>query len=439
MVAMRVRPKLVCCLLSATYVKSCNVTGIAAAARLDTVSRQHRAMADVGLKCACIAGLASIGRNSGVVVGGTKSSDLCRASLPTSARAHVLEALSDLLARNPPPPPTPTAASDGQASSDASGAAVGASGSDADAASDVRASSDSGSRSFAAVPRDADAGSDAGAASGVDTESDAPSGSNPSAEVGTDPASAAVDAEHSDAVRVASGGSDAAAPSSVEPTTSSSASDDDCIMAEPAAPHGKEPLQDGVASHLRRQPAETLEEYRARNADDRRRNVLRRTFALVAKHQRVELRATLEKRLEAAKAAAAGRASAVSQAVFCDAATDDDTVSDSDCSDATCSQLNDDAAAGEVANGVLWGRARGELPLDKEAADQGGEEGTGDAVFAGAAQRMQRHVQLSDLESLADASWRLAAGKHPKLSGVCSATWVPNLQSMHCVSQIQTL
>lgn len=375
------------------------------------------------------------------MVGGTKSSDLCRASLPTSARAHILEALSDLLARSAPPPPEPPAPSDGEASSDASAASGGAAGSDAAAATDAPASSDADSRSDAAPG----AGSDAGPASGPGAASnavdasgvDGPSASDPAFEAGADPASDAVDAVDADAAPDASAGSDTANPSSEEPTTSSSASDDDCVMADPDE---QEPLQDGLGSHLRREPTESLEDFRARNADERRRNVLRRTFALVAKHQRTELRAALEKRLEAAKAVAAGHIPAAAHDVFIDAAFNDDTGSESDCIDASCSQLDGEAAAGRVANGVLWGRARGKLPLDEVVVEIAGEEGDSVPMFAGESQRMQRHVQLSDLENVADATWWLSAGKHTKLAGVCFATCAPSLRQLtYLLCQTQTL
>lgn len=226
--------------------------------------------------------------------------------------------------------------------------------------------------------------------------------------------------------------------------------------------------------------AETKAQFRARTADERRRNVLRRAFGLVSLQQRRDLRAALLQRLADARAAreeggrrtdrlpvdgGAGTAPvpvssevlprSTLEGIFSDRAGDEDRMSeDSTSSEASaCSEADSEVEAatweaGKAAKAVLWGRARGEVPVDtapaptkpdlrrdENAALNGkfadaANDGSGDASgtpdaseegkrYAGEIERIRRQAQLSDAEAVAVASWQLAAGDAPAIDGAC--------------------
>ena len=238
--------------------------------------------------------------------------------------------------------------------------------------------------------------------------------------------------------------------------------------------------------------AECQDEFRARCADDRRRNVLRRAFGLVSREQRRDLREALQQRLAAARAVQVPQEEPrdappahVSAGASCwhDSAAassamdvlyngrngdsgshdtmseDDSSSSSSACSDVSGHTLHEQWAAGKAAKSVLWGRAKGSLPVDasgeigddgtdadaadvpddedganseravrgedpaggrasvRHAGGDGVKAGADGAVYAGKVERIRRWAQFSDEHALAEASWRMAGGQAPLITG----------------------
>eukprot|EP00892_Ulva_mutabilis_P000901 jgi/Ulvmu1/10811/UM069_0047.1 len=193
-------------------------------------------------------------------------------------------------------------------------------------------------------------------------------------------------------------------------------------------------------------PMETLEESRARTADERRRNVLRRAFGRISLQQRRNLRATLQQRLKDAGNAIAARAAAASgaagtrvpgattaraamhdafdgcasDAASTDAMSEDDTSSNV----STCGEA--DWVAGKAAKSVLWGRAQGEVPVDTapepSAADsrQNASAGTSNAAAASAAADSSNTVDASGDAHAIDETGA-AASAAPEGDAPCSS------------------